>query len=130
MATRFSIIPAWKIPWTVESGVHKVAELNKTEHKGKHTNKELGLPSKCSRNIYENWHWGLHWWSSGQELACQCRGHGLNHWSGKTPHAVGQLNPHATTTEDSVLQWREAHVQGACVPQQEKPQQWEACVPQ
>ena len=50
--------------------------------------------------------------TGGQELACQCRGHGFNHWSGKSPHAVGQLNPHATTTE--------AHVQGACVPQQEK----------
>ena len=48
--------------------------------------------------------------TGGQEVACQCRAHGFNHWSGKIPHAVGQLNPHATTTE--------AHVQGACVPQQ------------
>ena len=30
---------------------------------------------------------------------CQCRGHGFNPWSGKIPHAVGQLSSCATITE-------------------------------
>ena len=28
---------------------------------------------------------GLPWWSSGEEFACQCGGHGFNTWSGKNP---------------------------------------------
>ena len=39
------------------------------------------------------------WWSSGQESACQCRGHRFNPWCGKIPHAEEQLSPSATTTE-------------------------------
>ena len=36
---------------------------------------------------------GLPWWRSGWESACQCRGHGFEPWSGKVPHAVEQLSP-------------------------------------
>ena len=36
---------------------------------------------------------GLPWWRSGWESACQCRGHGLEPWSGKIPHAAEQLGP-------------------------------------
>ena len=42
------------------------------------------------------------WWSSGWESACQCRGPGFNLWSGKIPHAMGQLNPWATTIEPAL----------------------------
>ena len=42
---------------------------------------------------------GLPWWPSGQESACQCRGHGFQPWSGKIPHAAEPLSPCATTTE-------------------------------
>ena len=43
--------------------------------------------------------WGLPWWRSGWESACQCRGHGFKPWSGKIPHAAEQLGPWATITE-------------------------------
>ena len=33
------------------------------------------------------------------QSACQSREHGFDSWSGKIPHAMGQLNPHTTTTE-------------------------------
>ena len=50
--------------------------------------------------------WGLPWWSSGWESVCQCRGNGFDPWSGKIPHAAGQMSPCATTTE--------AHVPSLC----------------
>jgi len=37
-------------------------------------------------------------------FTCQCRGHRFNPWYGKIPHAVGQLNPCATTTEPMSLE--------------------------
>ena len=43
--------------------------------------------------------WGLPWWCSGWESACQCRGHAFEPWSGKIPHAAEQLGPWATITE-------------------------------
>ena len=43
--------------------------------------------------------WGLPWWHSGWESACQCRGHRFEPWPGKIPHAAEQLSPCATTTE-------------------------------
>ena len=48
--------------------------------------------------------WGLPWWCSGWESACQCRGHGFGPWSGKIPHAAEQLGPWATTTEPARLE--------------------------
>ena len=40
---------------------------------------------------------------SGEESACQFRGHGFNPWSRKIPHALGQLSLCATTIEAHVL---------------------------
>ena len=48
------------------------------------------------RNIQE---WGLSWWCSGWDSACQCREHGFSPWSEKIPHATEQLSPWATTTK-------------------------------
>ena len=39
------------------------------------------------------------WWPSGEESACQSRGHRFGPWSGKIPPASGQLSPHTATTE-------------------------------
>ena len=44
------------------------------------------------------------WWRSGWESACQCRGHGFEPWSGKTPHAAERLGPWATITEPARLE--------------------------
>ena len=55
------------------------------------------LPKKPNR-------WGLPWWHSGWESACQCRGHRFEPWSGKIPHAAEQLGPWATTTEPAHLE--------------------------
>ena len=49
-------------------------------------------------------HWGLPWWRSGWESACQCRGHGFEPWSGRIPHAAEQLGLWATTTEPAHLE--------------------------
>ena len=62
-----------------------------------------------------------------KESTCQCRGHGLEPWSGKIPHATEQLSPCATTTEPVLYSPRattaEARVPRARAPQQEKPPQ-------
>ena len=42
---------------------------------------------------------GLPWWLSGKESADQYKRHGFDLWSRKNPHAAGQLDPCATTTE-------------------------------
>ena len=53
---------------------------------------------------YKTYIWGLPWWRSGWESACQCRGHGFEPWSGKIPHATEQLGPWATITEPAGLE--------------------------
>ena len=73
--------------------------------------------SKCS---YPKQVRGLPWWHSGQESACQCRGHGFEPWSGKIPHAMEQLNPYATTTEPALWSLRDTTTE-ARVPQLLKP---------
>ena len=45
---------------------------------------------------------GLPWWSSGEESACQCRGHRFNPWFQKIPHAMGQLSLRVAITEACV----------------------------
>ena len=47
---------------------------------------------------------GLPWWHSGWEFACQCREYAFEPCSGRTPHAVEQLGPWATTTEPACLE--------------------------
>ena len=37
------------------------------------------------RSRVKKYHQGLHWWLSGKESTCQCRRHGFNPWSGKSP---------------------------------------------
>ena len=73
---------------------------------------------------------GLPWWASDWESACQCRGHGFNPWSRKSPHSVEQLSPCATTTEPALYSPQatptKTHMPRAHALQQEKPTQWEA----
>ena len=75
---------------------------------------------------------GLFWWLSGKEpmSLCQCRRHRFNPWSGKIPHAAGQLSP-CTTTIKPVL-WNlgvkttEALGPQSLCPAREKPPQGDA----
>ena len=46
---------------------------------------------------------GLLWWHSGGESACQHRGHGLDSWSGRIPHALEQLISTCATIPEPVL---------------------------
>ena len=57
---------------------------------------QLGFWSFCILTVN---FMGLPWWRSGEESACQCRGHRFEPWSGKIPHAAEQLSSCATTTE-------------------------------
>ena len=50
-------------------------------------------PTQLKKRRTKKSHWGLPWWRSGLESACQCRGHGFEPWSGKIPHAAEQLGP-------------------------------------
>ena len=79
---------------------------------------------KWWHNTYMNASSGLPWWSSGQESACQHRGHGLSPWcrKGWIPHATQQLSLCATTTEPLRPRGRTL--------KQERPRQWKACAPQ
>ena len=56
------------------------------------------------KNLFKKFIFGLPWWGSGWESACQCRGHGFEPCSGKIPHAAEQLSPWATTTEPARLE--------------------------
>ena len=59
-------------------------------------------------------HQGLPWWPSGKGSACQCRRHGLDPWSGKIPHAMGQLSLCATTTESECPRTHAHSVRSRC----------------
>ena len=54
--------------------------------------------------VKKNAWFGLPWWRSGWESACQCKGHGFEPWSGRIPHAAEQLDPWATATEPARLE--------------------------
>ena len=70
-----------------------------------------------------------------KEPTCQCRRHGLDPWSGNTPHALGQLSLRTATTEtahrtlrrllhrawEQQLMNSRAATSQACALQQEKP---------
>ena len=64
--------------------------------------------------------WELHWWSSGSESTCQCRGYGFHPWSEKLPRAIEWLSPCAATTE--VAPHRAHALQQERLPQWEAPQ--------
>ena len=71
---------------------------------------QLGVRSATKRK-----RWGLPWWLSDKESACQCRRHGFKPWSGKIPRATGQLRS-CTTTIERVLQSQRATTAEAHVP--------------
>ena len=56
----------------------------------------IKLPQKAKNKITI---WGLPWYLSTKESACQCSRHRFDPWSRKIPHATEQLSPCATTTE-------------------------------
>ena len=56
-----------------------------------HLTRELPCLSLILRSVG-----GLPCWSSGEEYALQCRGYGFHPWTGKIPHAPGQLSWHTT----------------------------------
>ena len=57
---------------------------------------------------------GLLWWHSGGESACQRRGHGLDSWSGRIPHALEQLSTCATSTEPCSGAWGTTTTEPMC----------------
>ena len=60
--------------------------------------------SKSKHSLLKILQWGLPWWCSGWESACQCREHGFEPWSGRIPRAAEQLGPCATTAEPARLE--------------------------
>ena len=54
---------------------------------------DWGLSGRQKRNQLKRWKIRLLWLLSGQNSACQRRGHGFDPWSGKIPHATEQLSP-------------------------------------
>ena len=69
------------------------------------------------------------WWLGGKESSCQYRRHKFNPWSGKIPHAAGQLSPCAIDYWACALDPQTATTEALTLEpvQQEKPAQWEAC---
>ena len=81
---------------------------------------------------------GLRWWLSGKESTCQCSSHGLDPWSRKIPHAMGQLNPRSQLLSPCPRAWEPQLLSPqprllkptyprASTLQQEKPRQPAAC---
>ena len=58
----------------------------------------------------------LPWWPTGSESTCRCRGLGFDPWSGRIPHAAGQLSPRGTKTEPAT---RKPHVRPSETPASE-----------
>ena len=95
-----------EVQWTIETGQHCVhlfcilANWRRYLLKKGFLSKTVWKPSLCK---LQKATYGLPWWCSGWESACQCRGHGFEPWSGRIPHAVEQLGPWATTTEPACI---------------------------
>ena len=109
-----------------QSPLFRVAWKSTDVSKGvKITHEGLWFILLLSRRVFTHSPWNNH---SRTSLVVQrlrvyhCRGHGFNPWSGKIPHAAGQLSLWASTTELVLPK--------ACAPQQEKPPQREAQAPQ
>ena len=85
----------------------RVEKAHLLDHLGQMRHTSLPLIFHCWTLVtwlhQEGW-WGLPWWRSGWESACQCRGHGFEPWSGKIPHATEHLGPWATVTEPARLE--------------------------
>ena len=56
---------------------------------------------RTSKLIFKISHLGLSWWYSGWESVLQCREHGFDPWSRKTPQHVEQLSSCATTLDST-----------------------------
>ena len=154
MATHSSIL-AWRIPWTEEPGglqsmgsqrVRHDWTTNTHTHTHRHTHRHTHTHPVIQKSytwvfIQEKWQSkqsevaqktciGLPCWLGGEESTCQCRRHRFDSWSRRTPHAVKQLSPCATTTEPG-LESQEATtteprcLDRACALQPEKPPQRE-----
>ena len=153
MATHSSIL-AWRIPWTEEPGglqsmgsqrVRHDWTTNTHTHTHRHThththtlwsrNPTPGYLFKRNDNlsraeVAQKTCIGLPCWLGGEESTCQCRRHRFDSWSRRTPHAVKQLSPCATTTEPG-LESQEATttepmcLDRVCALQPEKPPQRE-----
>ena len=106
----YSLVFCWRYPLSGQSNafletawerslVRKGNSLSCSMHSPRCT---IASRSYCHYLKISNW--GLPWWRSGWESACQCRGHGFEPWSGKISHAMEQLGPWATTTEPACLE--------------------------
>ena len=60
--------------------------------------KEVGRGQAMENLVHQSLE-GFPWWLSCEESTCQSRKHWFHPWSGKTPHALEQLNLCATTIE-------------------------------
>ena len=94
------LLKACSVPDTVVGSGE--TSVNKTKSEGLHEAFDQGEKMEGRRHSksYRLWQLavtirngnrGLPWWLSGKESTCQCRRHRFNPWSGKIPHAVGQL---------------------------------------
>ena len=86
-------------------------------------NKEKTTQSKMSKGyemaICRKGIWGLPWWLSGKESACQCRRHRFNPWSRKISHVTEQLSPLRAVLQSPGTSSREAAAWEVCALQLE-----------
>ena len=75
---------------------------------------------------------GFPGWLGGKGSACHCRKHGLDPWSGETPHAAGNSArvPQVLSLCSRARELQPLSPRAWVCPQQEKPLQYEACAPQ
>ena len=129
MATLSSIL-AWRIPmdrgawWAIVHRVTKSQTWLSNYTQRIITEKIIFMHNGIIERLL-----GLPWWLSGKEFACQCRRHGFNLWSGKIPHAEGQLSPCATNIEPVFQSWGASTTEptfSRSHATQEKPLKWKA----
>ena len=106
---RTTIWPSNSTPGYI-SEKNKTTNLKRYMHPNVHSSIIYNYQDMEATSVYIN-RWinkeevtGLPWWRSGWESACQCRGHGVEPWSGKIPHAAEQLGPWATIAEPARLE--------------------------
>ena len=82
----------------IDSSIQQRTILNPTTFMLSHIKSTYNHLRLDSSTVYY-WSTVLPWWLSGKESTRQCRRHGFDPWSRKTPHAVQQLSSCTTTTE-------------------------------
>ena len=87
----------WALKHLLNEG--KICIKNFRKKKQKLNTSQESITDKCYNNYLGREKsaiirivWGLPWWLSGEESACQCRRHRFESWSGKIPHATEQLS--------------------------------------